>query len=171
LVTIGLLVLRLVVGLTLAAHGAQKLFGWFGGPRIAGFGQTLEKLGIRPSRPWAILAGLSEFLGGLSLAAGLLTPIGALAVVGVMAVAILTVHLARGFWNKDGGYEFPLAIAAVGVCLSLTGPGNVSLDALLRIRLPEPATWLVMALLTLLGVAGAVLVPRLRLGQSRLQLR
>jgi putative oxidoreductase len=166
---IAFLVLRLVVGLTVAAHGAQKLFGWFGGPRIAGFSGMLEKLGITPSRPWAVVAGLTEFLGGLSIATGFLQTLGALAVVGAMTVAIITVHLPKGFWNRNGGYEFPLVIAAAAVALSLVGPGGISLDGLLGIRLPEPVTWLVMAFLVLLGIAGTVLLPRLRGGQRRLQ--
>jgi putative oxidoreductase len=166
---IGFLVLRLVVGLTVAAHGAQKLFGWFGGPRIAGFAGMLEKLGIAPSRPWAIIAGLTEFLGGLSIAAGFLTTLGSLAVAGSMAVAIITVHLSKGFWNRNGGYEFPLVLAAAALALSLIGPGSMSLDALLRIQLPEPATWIAMAVLVLLAIAGTVVLPRLRERQRRLQ--
>src|ERR1700716_3597826 len=108
----GLLFLRAVVGLTVAAHGAQKLFGWFGGPGIAGFSGMLSQLGIRPERPWAVVAGLAEFAGGLLVAAGLLTPVAALVVSGSTLVAILTVHAGKGFWNHSGGIEFPLTILA-----------------------------------------------------------
>jgi len=89
----GLLLLRVVFGLTVAAHGSQKLFGWFGGSRLQGFAGMLEKLGIRPSGPFALLAGLSEFGGGLLVALGFLSPVGPLVVIGAMAVAIVTVHL------------------------------------------------------------------------------
>ena len=156
---LGLLFLRVVVGLTVAAHGAQKLFGRFGGPGVKGFSGMLAQLGIRPERPWAVMAGLAEFAGGLLVAVGLLTPVAALAVCGSMLVAMLTVHAGKGFWNQKGGIEFPLTILAAMVSLSLTGPGVYSLDRMLSIGLPEPATWLVASLLVLLGV-GAALVSR-----------
>ena len=159
MVEFGLLIIRLVVGLTVAAHGAQKLFGWFGGPGIAGLSSMLSQLGIRPERPWAVIAGLAEFAGGLLVAAGLLTPVAALVVSGSMLVAILTVHAGKGFWNHNGGIEFPLTILAAMVGLSLTGAGVYSFDRLLSVRLPEPATWLVATLLVLLGV-GAALIGR-----------
>src|SRR5438876_11448049 len=96
--SIGLLILRLVVGLSLAAHGAQKLFGWFGGHGIAGTGQFLEQLGFRPGRPHAVQAGLAELVGGLFLATGFLTPAAAAAVVAVMVVAAVSVHVKKGFF-------------------------------------------------------------------------
>src|SRR5213596_2657637 len=99
---IGLLILRLVVGLTLAAHGAQKVFGWFGGYGIAGTGQFLEQLGFRPGRVQAALAGTAELLGGLFLAAGFLTPAAAAVVVAVMLVAAVSVHLKNGFFAPSG---------------------------------------------------------------------
>ena len=102
--------LRVAFGLTVAAHGSQKLFGWFGGSRLEGFAGMLEKLGIRPSRGFALLAGLSEFGGGLLVALGFLSPVGPLVVAGAMAVAIITVHLGKGFFNQGGGMEFPLLI-------------------------------------------------------------
>jgi putative oxidoreductase len=126
--SIGLLIVRLVVGLTLAAHGAQKLFGWFGGYGIAGTGQFFEQLGFRPGRVQAALAGLAETAGGLFLAAGFLTPVAATAVVAVMLVAAVSVHLKSGFFAQAGGYEYPLVLAAVAVALAFTGPGAVSLD-------------------------------------------
>ena len=168
----GLLVMRVGIGLIVAAHGAQKLFGWFGGPGIAGFSTWLASMGVRPQRPWAILTGVAEFGGGLLVAVGLLSPLGALAICGSMLTAILMVHLGKGFWNTNGGYEFPLVILAAMFGVSLTGPGPISLDQTLRIALPEPATWLVMAVLVLIGVAGAVLSSRLQsAAQSRPQVR
>jgi putative oxidoreductase len=166
--SIGLLLLRVVFGLTVAAHGAQKLFGWFGGSRLDGFAAVLEKMGIRPSLPFAVLAGLAEFGGGLLVALGFLNPIGPLAVIGAMAVAIVTVHLSKGFFNTKGGYEFPLSILVTMLVLSITGPGPYSLDAVARLNLPEPVTWIVVAVLVAGGVV-TTLASRW-LGARRLQL-
>jgi putative oxidoreductase len=130
---IGLLILRLVVGLSLAAHGAQKLLGWFGGHGIAGTGQFLEQLGFRPGRLYATQAGLTEVLGGLFLAAGFLTPAAAAAVVAVMLVAAVSVHLKAGFFAQTGGYEYTLVVAAAALALAFTGPGVLSLDRALGI--------------------------------------
>src|SRR5262249_61146074 len=102
---IGLLVLRLAVGLTMAAHGGQKLFGWFGGYGIAGTGGWLEGLGFRPGRVHATLAGTFEFVGGLLIALGLLTPLGWAVVLAVMVTPIGGVHLAEGFLGPEGGVE------------------------------------------------------------------
>ena len=164
----GLLLARLVFGTLMAAHGSQKLFGWFGGSGLAGFGGALEKMNIRPSAPFALLAGLGEFAGGLLLALGFLSPAGPLMVAGAMVVAIVTVHLKKGFFNSKGGYEFPLLIGAGSVALSITGPGLYSLDSALRLSLPEPATWIVFAVLVAGGVA-ATLGSRL-VGKRRLEL-
>jgi len=160
-VTAGLLVLRLVLGLTMAAHGAQKLFGWFGGPGLAGFGERLDQLGVRPGRSWAIVSAVVEFGGGLLVAAGLLTPVAALFLAGNLLVAILTIHLTRGFWDRDGGYEFPLSLLGGLIALSLVGPGSASVDAVLP-RLPEPATWLAAVIVVLLGVVAAAASGRLQ---------
>jgi putative oxidoreductase len=126
--SVGLLILRLVVGLGLAAHGTQKLFGWFGGYGIAGTGQFFEGLGFRPGRLHAVQAGLAEMLGGLFLAAGFLTPAAAAAVLAVMLVAAVSVHLKAGFFAHTGGYEYTLILAAAAVALAFTGPGVISLD-------------------------------------------
>jgi putative oxidoreductase len=162
LVTAGLLVLRLVLGLTMAAHGAQKLLGWFGGPGLTGFGAMLEQLGVRPGRSWAIVAAVVEFAGGLLVVAGLITPIAALFLAGDLLVAILTTHLTSGFWNRDGGYEFPLALLGGLVALSLVGPGTAALDSVVGLRLPEPATWLAIVIVVLLGVVAAAASVRLQ---------
>lgn len=126
---LGLLVLRLVVGLTLATHGAQKLFGWFGGYGLAGTGGFMEQLGFRPGRRAALMAGLAETVGGLLLALGAATPIAAALIVGVMLVATLSVHWTKGFFNHNGGYEYPLVLATVAVITVLAGPGRLSVDA------------------------------------------
>src|SRR6202165_1463157 len=148
-VGLGLLILRVVVGLTVAAHGDQKLFGWWGGPGMTGWTQSVTKLRIRPAAPWAWIAALSEFGGGLVLAPGLLFPLGSLAIAGAMLVAIATVHWPNGFWNGKRGYEFNLALLASVAALALTGPGTYSLAQALGIRLPEPLTLVVGTLAVL----------------------
>ncbi|HSP19036.1 MAG TPA: DoxX family protein [Myxococcaceae bacterium] len=126
---IGLLVLRLAVGLTMAAHGGQKLFGWFGGHGLGGTGGFLESLGFRPGRVQAALAGGGEMVGGLLLALGLVTPVGAAIVLAVMVVATVSVHLGKGFFLSDGGAEYNVLIMAATAALAFTGPGAYSLDA------------------------------------------
>lgn len=123
----GLLLLRLVAGGTLFAHGAQKLFGWFGGHGLRGTAGFFENLGFRPAVPLAFLAALAE-TGGLVFAAGLLTPLAALGITIVMLNAIAVVHWSKGFFNGNGGLEFPLSLAAIAVAVAATGPGRFSLD-------------------------------------------
>ena len=127
---IGLLLLRLTVGLTLAAHGTQKLFGWFSGPGLDAIGQIFETLGFHPGRRHALMAGLVETGGGLLLALGLLTPVAAALVFSVMLVAAVTVHLKQGFFVTSGGYEYTLVLGVAGLTAAFTGPGSLSLDAL-----------------------------------------
>lgn len=132
LASLGLLLIRLVIGVTFAAHGAQKLFGWFGGYGPEGTGQFFESVGIKPGKPMAVLAGLGELGGGLFFAAGLLTPLAALVMVVTMIVAIVTVAGKNGYWATAGGSEYNWAIIAVAIGVALTGPGAYALDALLR---------------------------------------
>jgi putative oxidoreductase len=148
---LGLFIIRVVVGLTMAAHGAQKLFGWFGGHGIGGTAGFFGQVGLRPARVHAMLAGMSELGGGLLLALGLLTPLACAAIIAVMVVAVATVHLPKGFFVTGGGYEYNLVIGAVAVGLAFTGPGPWSVDAALGLD-PEP-WWGVAALLA--GIAGA----------------
>lgn len=129
----GLLVLRLVVGLLLAGHGSQKLFGRFGGHGLEGTGGWFHSVGFRPGRTMALVAGASELGAGLALAVGLLTPFAAAAVVGTMAVAAYT-HRQNGVWGQNGGYELPLVYAVVGGALAFTGPGAASFDNALGIE-------------------------------------
>jgi len=151
---LGLLILRLVVGLTMAAHGAQKLFGWFGGYGLQGTGGFLEKLGFVPGRRNALFAGLAEFTGGLLLALGLATPLAATLIVSVMFVAVATVHVKNGYFNSNQGYEYNLTLAAVAVSIAIIGAGPVSLDAALGIHDAGPV-WGLAALVAGL-VGGAV---------------
>src|SRR5712691_7975599 len=127
---IGLLLLRLTVGLTLAAHGAQKLFGWFGGPGIDATGQFLAMLGFSAGRRQALMAGLAETGGGLLLALGFLTPAAAAVIFSVMLVAALSVHVKKGFFLTSGGYEYTLVLGLAGLTVAFTGPGSLSVDAL-----------------------------------------
>ena len=131
--TLGLLIIRVVAGLTMAAHGSQKLFGWFDGPGRRGTAGMMENLGYREPAVMASLAGLSEFAGGLGLALGFLTPFAAIAIVVVMLNATIAVHLKNGFWNTKGGYELPLLMSAAAVGISAAGPGDASLDNALGI--------------------------------------
>jgi putative oxidoreductase len=128
---LGLLIIRLVFGLTFAAHGTQKLFGWFGGHGLTGTAGFFDSISIRPSKPMALLAGLGEFGGGLFFAAGLLTPLAALVIAVTMVVAIVTVAGKNGYWVTEGGSEYNFAIIAVAVGVALTGPGAYALDTLL----------------------------------------
>jgi putative oxidoreductase len=132
---IGLLILRVVVGALFIGHGTQKLFGWFGGHGLSGTAGFLESLGMRPGRLWAVVNGLVEAGGGLLLALGLLTPLAAAALVGVMTMASLLVHVPRGLWNAAGGYELPLVFATAATALAFTGPGRWSIDRALGLDL------------------------------------
>jgi putative oxidoreductase len=148
--------------LTVAAHGAQKLFGWFEGPGVEGFAGGLDRMGVRPARQFAVLAGLGELGGGILAALGLLFPVGPLVVAAGMVVAIFTVHYAKGFFSAKGGYEFPFVVLATMVGLSITGPGLFSVDALIRLHLPEPATWIVVAIVVGLSAIAALESRRFR---------
>ena len=128
---IAILLIRVVVGATLAAHGAQKLFGWFRGHGIAGTAGFLESLGFRPGKVYAWILGGAELLGGLALAVGLLTPLAAAVVAAVMVGAILAVHREKGFFAQAGGYEYPLALAAASAAAAFAGAGRYSLDHVL----------------------------------------
>ena len=155
----GILIVRLVVGLALAAHGTQKLFGWFGGYGLEGTGGFLEQLGFRPGRLQAALSGLAETGGGLLLALGLATPVAAAAIISVMFVAIVSVHLAKGFFNQNGGFELPLVLAASALAVAFAGPGPVSLDRLLGFAW-QGTTWGIAALAAGLLMGAAPLLAR-----------
>ena len=130
------LLLRLVLGGLLAGHGAQKLFGSFSGPGIEGTSGFMEMLGLKPGRPWAIMAGLSEFGGGVLTVLGLLNPLGPLGVISSMAMATTTAHKGKPIWVTEGGAELPVTNIAAATALILNGPGKWSLDRALRLRLP-----------------------------------
>jgi len=151
----GLLLGRLVLGLLMAAHGAQKLFGWFGGHGLAGTGGYFESLGFRPGRAFAAAAASAEVGGGLLVALGFLGPIGPALVLSVMIVAALTVHWQHGLFATSNGIEVPLLYATGAVALALTGPGLYSLDALLGLEaLWAPSVaWAALVLGAIGGIA------------------
>lgn len=124
----GLTVLRIVAGVTFAAHGAQKLFGWFGGYGLVGVGQWMESIGLSPGYWMALMAGSAEFFGGLALIVGVLARPAAAVLAVTMLVAIATVHLANGFFMSNNGYEFALALLAMSLAVMIEGAGKLSLD-------------------------------------------
>jgi len=130
-IALPLLIVRLVIGLGFAAHGAQKLFGWFGGYGLAGTGGFFESAGFKPGKLFAGAAGVVELLGGLLLALGLGGPIGPMLIISVMLVAILAVHLSHGFFASSSGIEMPLLYLALGFTFAFVGFGAYSLDAAL----------------------------------------
>ncbi len=129
------LILRIPVGLVLAAHGAQKLFGWFGGNGLAGTAQWLSSMGMEPGLLMAILAGGAEFFGGLALVLGLLTRPAALVAALTMLVAIFSVHIGNGLFAADGGYEYALVLMVALLALAVQGGGYFSMDKALSQRL------------------------------------
>ncbi|SCW68320.1 putative oxidoreductase [Paenibacillus tianmuensis] len=132
MLALGLLLVRLVVGLLFIGHGAQKLFGWFGGHGPKGTGGWMESVGIKPGVVMAVLAGLMELLGGVLFAAGLLTPLAAALIAATMLGAIVKVHGPNGLWSTANGYEYQLVLMVVVIGVALTGAGAYSLDALLK---------------------------------------
>ncbi|GAA1190953.1 hypothetical protein GCM10009654_55470 [Streptomyces hebeiensis] len=153
----GLLALRLGMGGVLAAHGAQKLFGWFGGGGIGGTAQAMEAMGYRPGRPSAVASGLAEAGGGTLLALGLSTPAAAAAVGGNMAAAV-SVQAPNGFFSQEGGFEYPALLGWAASGVGLAGPGRLSLDHLTGHRFDRP--WLVPAAFAVTGAATTVVICR-----------
>ncbi|HET7827968.1 MAG TPA: DoxX family protein [Candidatus Limnocylindrales bacterium] len=149
--SIGVLIVRLVVGGLLAGHGAQKLFGWFGGSGLEGTAGWLESLRLRPGTVWARIAGASELGGGLLTALGFLNPLGPIAAMGAMSMAWAKVHLGNPVWVTKGGAELPLTNIAVLSAITIAGPGRISIDSLLGIRIPR-----IVGLAALLGMLGTV---------------
>ncbi len=148
--SVGLLILRLVTGLTLAVHGTQKLFGWFGGPGLTRLMQGFEKQRFKPAWFWVCLVILGEVGGGVSVALGFLTPLGAAGIFGVMFMATFKSHWKNGFIVSKGGYEYTLVLMAVSTAIGLMGPGSYSLDALFGIVLPEALLFGVLAIAAVL---------------------
>jgi putative oxidoreductase len=164
---VGLAVLHILVGVLFVGHGAQKLFGAFGGHGLEGTAGFFESIGLRPGRVHAAAAGLAETGGGALLALGLLTPLGAALVTAVMTAAVLTVHVRNGVWVTQNGFEYNLVLVAAVFALAAVGAGTVSLDSALGLDVAG-AGWALGALgAGLLGGLGAVLSGRLIGSRSR----
>ncbi len=148
-----MLLMRLTLGTMLAAHGAQKLFGWFGGGGLKGTTGMMENLGINPPRMWGTTAALGEFGGGILTGLGFLWPLGPLNIMAAMSVAIRRVHWKLPVFVGQGGAELAATNLSAAALLAIIGPGEYSADRLLGIRIPGPVR-VVMALMT----AGAVYV-------------
>ena len=155
MIDIGILIVRVVVGLYVAGHGAQKLFGWFGGPGIdATVGGMRSRLGMRPARFWATSLSATELVGGVLMATGFLGPLGPIAVAGTMLGATVFGHWANGPWIAKGGYELAITNLAVALAVALLGVGTFSVDAVLGLAVPALASEAFSALVVL-GVLGA----------------
>lgn len=157
----GLLVVRVVVGLLMAAHGSQKLLGWFGGHGIAGTGMFFETIGFRPGRFFATLAAATEVVSGLLVALGLLGPVGPALMLSVMIVAAVSVHWKNGLFAATNGIEVALFYGTVAAGLALIGFGRYSLDAVLGLATLYTPTWALVALTVgILGGVGNLLARR-----------
>lgn len=159
-VDVAVLVLRIGVGLIFAVHGAQKLFGAWGGPGFAGWTGAMTGMGYRPPRLFAGVSALAEFAGGLLLALGLITPIAAFVLIAQSVVIIGAAHWRSGFFNRDGGFEFPLALVTGVVAVLFAGPGAYSLDAIIGFAL-DPAVRVGLFALAILGGLLVLAVPLL----------
>jgi putative oxidoreductase len=159
---LGMLVLRIVVGGLFAGHGAQKLFGWFGGAGPEGTGRFFDSVGLRPGRTMALLAGLAELTGGVLFALGLVTPLAAALLIAVMSTAIATMHWPHGVWASKGGFEYNLVLIAVAFATTSIGAGDWSLDHVLNLHVAGPEWALGALLVGLLAAIGAVTLRRLR---------
>ncbi len=162
MIDFALLILRLALGTLLAGHGAQKLFGWFGGPGLNGTSGMMESLKLEPAKPWAVTAASSEFGGGVLMLLGFLNPIGPLGALGAMSMATAKVHWGKPIWATKGGAELPVTNMAIASALMLAGPGTYSLDAALGTKLPR---WVILPGLT--GVAATVAIALRRSQQAQ----
>ena len=152
---LGLCVLRVVFGFLMAAHGSQKLFGWFRGYGLEGTGAFMESLDFHPGRVFAIVAGVSEIGGGVLLAIGLAVPAAAATIVGVMVTAIGTVHMGNGLLATSNGVELPLLYASGAAVIAWVGPGAYSVDAALGLATIWSPTIKLVAIV--IGIAGGFL--------------
>jgi putative oxidoreductase len=163
---LGLFLIHATVGVLLAGHGAQKLFGWFGGHGIEGTGGFMETLRLRPGRHMAFAAGASELFGGVLLALGLATPLAALVIGSTMLVASLTAHAGKGPWASNGGWELPLTYAIVAIGLAFNGAGQWSLDNAIGWDVTGLWWGLGASALAVLGALGAIAFGRREFGHD-----
>ena len=157
---LGLLILRIAVGMIFAAHGAQKAFGWWSGPGFVGWRGAMSQMRIRPAGFWAFVSMAVELVGGLLFVLGLLTPLVTALLVAQSVVIIVQVHLAKGFWNRNGGIEFALSLLGGVAAVAGTGPGSVSLDAALGLGYSAEMRVALVAI-ALAGAGVAMAIPRL----------
>jgi putative oxidoreductase len=144
----------------MAGHGAQKLFGWFGGGGIKGTEQMVGSMGLQPSKPWALLAGLSEFSGGVFTLLGALNPLGTITTMGAMSMATAKAHWGKPIWNMKGGAELPVLNMAAALAIGLMRPGTLSVDHALGIRLPRRLILIPGMALVAAGVAYGIISSR-----------
>ncbi|MGH2867516.1 MAG: DoxX family protein [Solirubrobacteraceae bacterium] len=152
---LGRLILRLAVGGFFVGHGTQKLFGWFGGHGLEGTGQFFENLGLRPGKRHALAAGAAEAGGGALFALGAATPLAASVLTATMLTAINRVHLSKGPWAADGGYEYNVVLIAAALALAETGPGSPSVDSARGSKAYGPKWAAIAVLLGVIGAGGA----------------
>lgn len=157
---IGLLILRVGVGLIFAAHGAQKAFGWWSGPGIAGWRSGMERMNMHPAPVWAIVSIGAELVGGLFFAIGLVTPVAAAVLIAQSIVIVELVHWRNGFFNQQQGFEFPLALAVGALAVALAGAGRLSLDYALGI-VPSDSVRIAFIVLGVVGALVAIAIPRI----------
>jgi len=155
-----LLILQLGIGLTFAAHGAQKVFGWWGGPGLAGWEGAMAHMGFRPARFFAVTSALTELAGGLLLAVGLLTPLAAAALVAQAVVIVGHVHWSNGFFNARSGIEFPLLLGLGAAAVGLAGGSAIGVDSFVGFAV-EPSVRVVVAVAGVVAGLVAMMVPRL----------
>lgn len=156
---LGFLLVRFIVGLAIAAHGAQKLFGWFGGYGIKGTGRFFQSLGFRPGTLFATASGLSETLGGLLIVFGLFGPAGPMLVIATMVVAIFSVHIKNGFWQASNGYELNTLYIAGSIAIAFAPLSAYSLDGMLGLSALHQGVliWAALGLGVLGGLANLLL--------------
>lgn len=152
---LGRLIARIAIGGLFIGHGTQKWFGWFGGPGLDKTSGMMESLGMRPGRRNALAASATETIGGAMIVVGALTPVATASLIATMITAIRTVHLEKGFWSANGGYEFNLTLIVALLALVDGGPGSLSVDARLGIE-DTGGGWVLAALAG--GAVGAAMV-------------
>jgi putative oxidoreductase len=157
---------RVVVGLVIAAHGAQKVFGVWGGPGLTGWTQGVSRMGMRPPVFWAWVSAFAELAGGIAFALGLLLPVVAAALTIQMAVAIARAHWGKGFWNTKGGIEYPFTLGAIAAINGVADPGAYSLDRVLGLPAMGLGVYLVVLVVGTIAYLGGARV--VRAGSSRI---
>jgi putative oxidoreductase len=155
---VSLLLLRAVSGGLMAGHGAQKLFGWFGGGGIEGTTDMAQRMNLKPTRPWAYLAALSEFGGGTLTALGLLNPAGSIATISAMSMATAKGHWGKPIWVTKGGAELPITNISIALAVAVLGPGKLSLDNALGMHLPQRLALGAGLALAAAGVAAGLVI-------------